>query len=519
MIVNRYLRQEGIVDQDALSQLQVLVTGSANGIADVLVLLDQLGVSSTSGRIGIYQNEEVNPDSVFWNLAFPETSSFRDLSHMQPEKYLIVEDLQTSNDWDIHLSINGSIELPNTIYARINGPRAFVSMHPISDATEIQSNHPLTPSLRIACCSVLVERMMRTLGLTNRLVVSDAWTTATYRIETTDLEQANAVIQAKGFENAAVNFQPSSDGLATLARIRLPQHLQMNAYDYVSVEKETSGQLNDLDVGLIPWSDTDSSINQVFDVEENDVVVLGAGGLGSWCAPLIVQSLPAGQLHIVDSDEEVEEHNLNRQVLYNEQHIGQAKADVGQKRLNEINSNIQVHGYVEHLLPCHVSQDTWDEEEDIAVDDLDDAIDSGLSQALQSSKLYFACLDNMKARTLLNEAALLHEADFINGGSESIHGIVERLSNDEGCMVCRYGKQAANEVEVVSCTEEGARPIASIVTTTAWAGAMMAAIGLIQSSHLSGTILPRFQWHKGSVNRMIAGSKPPWMDEPCLRHI
>ena len=38
--------------------------------------------------------------------------------------------------------------------------------------------------------------------------------------------------------------------------------------------------------------DTNSSINQVFDVEENDVVVLGAGGLGSWCAPLIVQSLP-----------------------------------------------------------------------------------------------------------------------------------------------------------------------------------------------------------------------------------
>ena len=31
-----------------------------------------------------------------------------------------------------------------------------------------------------------------------------------------------------------------------------------------------------------------------------------------------------GQLHIVDSDEEVEEYNLNRQVLYNE-HIGHAK--------------------------------------------------------------------------------------------------------------------------------------------------------------------------------------------------
>ena len=101
--------------------------------------------------------------------------------------------------------------------------------------------------------------------------------------------------------------------------------------------------------------------------------------------------------------------------MYNEQHIGHAKADVGQQRLNEINSNIHVHGYVEHLLPCHVSQGTWDEEEDFAVDDLDDAIDSGLSQALQSSKLYFACLDNMKARTLLNEAAFFMRQISLTG--------------------------------------------------------------------------------------------------------
>ena len=59
----------------------------------------------------------------------------------------------------------------------------------------------------------------------------------------------------------------------------------MNAYDYVS-RKETSGHLNDLDVGLIPWSDTNSSINQVFDVEENGVVVLGAGGVDHG-APLV----------------------------------------------------------------------------------------------------------------------------------------------------------------------------------------------------------------------------------------
>ena len=102
-MMNRYLRQQGIVDQNALSKLRVLVSGSSNGIADVLVLLDQLGVSSNNGKIGIYSEEQANPETVFWNLAFSDTSTFQELSLNQPEKYLIMEDVESSKDWDIHL--------------------------------------------------------------------------------------------------------------------------------------------------------------------------------------------------------------------------------------------------------------------------------------------------------------------------------------------------------------------------------------------------------------------------------
>ena len=101
----------------------------------------------------------------------------------------------------------------------------------------------------------------------------------------------------------------------------------------------------------------------------------------------------------------------------------------------------------------------------------------------------------------------------------TVHGIVERLSDEEGCMVCRYGDKAAREEEVISCTEEGARPVASIATTTAWAGAMMAVFGLIETSVHRGIELPRLQWHQGSVAQTTISSKPPWMNEPCLRHI
>ena len=79
----------------------------------------------------------------------------------------------------------------------------------------------------------------------------------------------------------------------------------------------------------------------------------------------MLQMLPSGEVHIVDSDEQVEQHNLNRQVLYNEQHIGLAKAIVAQERLSRINPNLHIHGYVEHLLPGHINQELLNDEEEL----------------------------------------------------------------------------------------------------------------------------------------------------------
>ena len=519
---NQFHRQRGIVDQAGLAKLRVLVSGTSTGIADVLVLLQQLGVASDGGKIGIFLEDESNPQSVFWNLAFPNTSSFYDLCESNSQMYNLVSKKEGDENWDIHLSMNGSTEFPNSIYGFADGPRALVSRNPIRKKVGVVDNHPLTPSLRIVCASALVERMVRTLGLSNKLVISDAWITVTCRIETQDFDHALEVVRSQGLGEVPVNLQVTSDGLATLARIRIPNPVQTNPFDYIQIGRENNSKLEDLDIGLIPWDDSLSPLDGFFEIEEKDSVILGAGGLGSWCAPLFVAELPSGCVHIVDSDLQVEQHNLNRQVLYDNSHIGLAKATVAHSRLEEINSNVKIIGYIEHLLPCHVLSgydefDTGDEAESFDLDDDDET--SKLMEALSSSSLYFACLDNMKARTLLNEAALLNGAEFINGGSESVHGIVERMSDEEGCMVCRYGKETANEVEVVSCSEEGVRPIASIVTTTAWAGAMMAAIGLLQASNLSQTVLPRYQWHKGIIERMKVGSKPPWMNESCLRHI
>ena len=68
----RHLRQLGLVNQPRLAQLKVLVSGKADEIADVVVLLDQLGAAQTGGSISIQLVGEDKPEAVFWKLAYPE---------------------------------------------------------------------------------------------------------------------------------------------------------------------------------------------------------------------------------------------------------------------------------------------------------------------------------------------------------------------------------------------------------------------------------------------------------------
>jgi len=72
------------------------------------------------------------------------------------------------------------------------------------------------------------------------------------------------------------------------------------------------------------------------------VVVLGLGGTGSHAAWALAAS-GVGRLHCVDADV-VELSNLNRQVLYTEDDLGRAKADVAVGRLRRLNSDIEVTG-------------------------------------------------------------------------------------------------------------------------------------------------------------------------------
>lgn len=70
-------------------------------------------------------------------------------------------------------------------------------------------------------------------------------------------------------------------------------------------------------------------------LRKSRVMVLGLGGVGSWCAEALARA-GVGTVILVDQDT-VSESNINRQLCATSATIGQAKAEIMARRLSEIN--------------------------------------------------------------------------------------------------------------------------------------------------------------------------------------
>lgn len=98
-------------------------------------------------------------------------------------------------------------------------------------------------------------------------------------------------------------------------------------------------------VELYRWMDRSPRLN-AWEIQarlrRSAVLLVGVGGTGGGTAEGLVAS-GVGRLHCVDPDV-VELSNLNRQVLYREDDLGRAKADVAVERLHGLNSDVEVSG-------------------------------------------------------------------------------------------------------------------------------------------------------------------------------
>jgi len=82
-------------------------------------------------------------------------------------------------------------------------------------------------------------------------------------------------------------------------------------------------------------------------LKETHVMIAGIGGIGNFIA-LALAAAGVGKISLVDFDT-VEETNLNRQVLFGEQHIGKSKTDSAAKRLRELNASVEINCYEKEI--------------------------------------------------------------------------------------------------------------------------------------------------------------------------
>jgi adenylyltransferase/sulfurtransferase len=128
------------------------------------------------------------------------------------------------------------------------------------------------------------------------------------------------------------------------------------------------------------------------------VLVVGAGGLGS---PVLQYLAAAGVGHIgiVDFDK-IELSNLQRQVIFTTEDVGQPKAAVAQVHLQKLNSEITV--------TAHQLQLTAE----------------NALQTIAAYDLIIDCSDNFPTRYLVNDACVLQEKTLIYGAIYKFEGQV-----------------------------------------------------------------------------------------------
>lgn len=146
---------------------------------------------------------------------------------------------------------------------------------------------------------------------------------------------------------------------------------------------------------------------------QSTVFIAGAGGLG---APVIYYLAAAGVgcLRIADYDA-VDLSNLNRQILYNTNHIGKGKAEIAKKKIQELNPDVEVFSFEQKI---------------------DDA---NIADLVGDASIIIDCLDNFEARRVLNNYAVQTSIPFVHAGVQEMYGQITFIHTPEtGCLNCFY---------------------------------------------------------------------------------
>jgi adenylyltransferase/sulfurtransferase len=150
------------------------------------------------------------------------------------------------------------------------------------------------------------------------------------------------------------------------------------------------------------------------------VLIIGLGGLGCATAPYLV-SAGVGHITLVD-DDQVEFHNLQRQILHTDHDIGRDKVESARETLLQINPNVSLSTIPQRLHDGPML--TLIKQHDVVVD----------------------CCDNLTTRNQLNKLCYSTKTPLISGAAIRMEGQISVYTyrSETPCYQCfsqRFGEQ------------------------------------------------------------------------------
>lgn len=124
-------------------------------------------------------------------------------------------------------------------------------------------------------------------------------------------------------------------------------------------------------------------------LKQAKVLVIGAGGLGCPAIQYLVAA-GVGTIGIVDADV-VSLSNLQRQILYTENEVGQSKAEISALKMSRLNSAVNIHIYNRYL-----------------TNDFSDEI-------FPDYDVVVGCTDNYNSRYIIDAYSKKYNVPFVHG--------------------------------------------------------------------------------------------------------
>ena len=146
-------------------------------------------------------------------------------------------------------------------------------------------------------------------------------------------------------------------------------------------------------------------------LKDSHVVIVGVGGLGCASATYLTAA-GVGQITIVDSDT-VELPDLNRQILYWEDEIGERKVVVAQRKLSKLNPTVEITPVFAEIT------------------------EENVLSLINGAQVVVDGLDNSATRLVVNSACIKQKIPYIYGGVSRLRGMITTIiPGQTPCLAC-----------------------------------------------------------------------------------